>query len=47
MDAVLEAEHVALCGVRCAHVVERQALRAGHVARNNCAVIKQSGELYA
>jgi putative transposase len=28
----LEAERVALCGARYAHVADRQALRAGHVA---------------
>jgi putative transposase len=32
VDEVLEAERVALCGVRYEHLAERQALRAGHVA---------------
>lgn len=32
VDEVLEAERAALCGARYAHQVERQALRAGHVA---------------
>ena len=32
VDEALEAERVALCGERYAHLVERQALRAGHVA---------------
>src|SRR5260370_2736072 len=32
VDEVLEAERVVLCGERYAHLVERQALRAGHVA---------------
>jgi transposase-like protein len=32
VDEVLEGERVALCGERYAHLAERQALRAGHVA---------------
>ena len=32
VDEVLEAERVALCGERYAHLVDREALRAGHVA---------------
>ena len=32
VDEVLEAERVALCGGRYAHLAERQALRAGHAA---------------
>ena len=32
VDEALEAERVALCGARYAHLAERQALRAGHVA---------------
>src|SRR5229473_1885204 len=32
VDEVLEAERVVLCGERYAHLAERQALRAGHVA---------------
>jgi putative transposase len=32
VDEVLEMERVALCGERYAHLAERQALRAGHVA---------------
>src|SRR5229473_6336 len=32
VDEVLEAERVMLCGERYAHLAERQALRAGHVA---------------
>jgi hypothetical protein len=32
VDEALEAEHVALCGERYAHLSERQAVRAGHVA---------------
>ena len=32
VDEALEAERVALCGERYAHLAERQALRAGHVA---------------
>ena len=32
VDEVLEAERVALCGERYAHLVDREASRAGHVA---------------
>jgi putative transposase len=32
VDEVLERERVALCGARYAHLADRQALRAGHVA---------------
>src|SRR5665811_547810 len=32
VDEVLETERVALCGERYAHLVDREALRAGHVA---------------
>src|SRR6202140_4925864 len=32
VDEVLETERVALCGARYAHLADRQALRAGHVA---------------
>ena len=32
VDEALEAERVALCGARYAHLADRQALRAGHVA---------------
>src|SRR5271166_1700927 len=32
VDEVLEAERVALCGERYAHLVDPEALRAGHVA---------------
>ncbi len=32
VDEALEAERVALCGERYAHLVDREALRAGHVA---------------
>jgi putative transposase len=32
VDEVLEAERVALCGERYAHLVDREAARAGHVA---------------
>ena len=32
VDEVLEEERAALCGARYAHLVDRQALRAGHVA---------------
>src|SRR5208282_5821857 len=32
VDEALEVERVALCGARYAHLAERQALRAGHVA---------------
>lgn len=32
VDEVLETERVALCGERYAHLVDREASRAGHVA---------------
>src|SRR6266436_9086037 len=32
VDEALEGERVALCGERYAHLADRQALRAGHVA---------------